>query len=153
MNKISAYLETDHARCDGLYLRVLTSVAERDWPQASAHLDRFVQALQRHITMEESIIFSAFEAATGSTSGPTESLRREHLQLNGILQRLGAAIAQRQLSAVADHADTFRIMLWQHSLKEDGILYPLADRVLHDQQDQLISAMTALDAADADAVC
>jgi hemerythrin-like domain-containing protein len=149
MDKISAYLETDHTRCDSLYLQVLTSVAERDWPQASAHLERFAQALQRHFTMEETVVFSAFETATGSTHGHTESLRHEHCQLNAILLRLAAAISQRHVSAVTNHANTFRMLLWQHSLKEDGILYPLADRVLHGQQDELISAMRALDGADA----
>jgi iron-sulfur cluster repair protein YtfE (RIC family) len=148
MDTISAYLEKDHSRCDGFYLRSLACVATRDWQQAAELLDQFAQELQRHFTMEEEVVFAAFEAATGATSGPTESLRREHRQLSGILERLADAVAQRHVSDVADHADTFRIMLWHHALKEEGILHPLADRVLHGQHVELIGAMKAIASVD-----
>lgn len=149
MDTIGAYLEKDHARCDGFYLRSLACVAARDWQQAAELLDRFVQELQRHFTMEEEVVFAAFEAATGVTSGHTEALRREHRQLSGILKRLAEAVAQRKVSDVEDHADTFRIMLWHHSLKEEGMLYPLADRVLRGQHGTLIGFMEAMGKADA----
>lgn len=149
MDTISAYLEKDHARCDGLYLQSLACVAARDWQQAAELLDRFARELQRHFTMEEEVVFAAFEAATGATSGHTQALRREHRQLSGILQRLADAVAQQHVSDVEDHADTFRIMLWHHSLKEEGMLYPLADRVLRGQHGALIGVMESLSRVDA----
>lgn len=148
MEKLSIYCAKDHARCDAMYQAVLASIKARDWPQAALGFDGFAQALTRHMAMEEMVLFRAVEQATRAHAGPIQVLRVEHQQLRGLLQRLAGAITQRRLIDFADHADTFRIMLQQHSLKEDGILYPLADRVLQARHAELIGQMTAFGRAD-----
>jgi hemerythrin-like domain-containing protein len=148
MDKLSVYLAKDHAQCEAMYLAALSSVTVRDWQQAALRFARFAQALTRHMAMEETVLFTAVEQATGAHAGPIQALRIEHQQLRGILQRLAGAIAQRHMIDFSDHADTFHITLQQHSLKEDGILYPLADRVLQARHAELIGQMTAFGRAD-----
>ena len=148
MDKLSTYMANEHAQCEAMYLAALASVAVRDWQQAARRFARFAQALTRHMAIEETVLFTAVEQATGTHGGPIQALRIEHQQLRGILQRLADAIAQRHMIDFSDHADTFRIMLQQHSLKEDGILYPLADRVLQARHAELIGQMTAFGRAD-----
>lgn len=148
MEKLSIYCAKDHARCDAMYQAVLARVTARDWQQAALCFAGFAQALMRHMAMEETVLFTAVEQVTGTRAGPIQVLRVEHQQLRGILQRLAGAIAQCRLTDFADHADTFRIMLQQHSLKEDGMLYPLADRVLQARHAELIGQMTAFARAD-----
>lgn len=148
MEKLSIYCAKDHAQCDAMYHAVLASVTARDWPRAALRFAGFAQALTHHMAMEEMVLFTAFEQATRTHAGPIQLLRVEHQQLRGLMQRLAEAIAQCHLIDFADHADTFRIMLQQHSLKEDGILYPLADRVLQARHAELIGQMTAFGRAD-----
>lgn len=148
MEKLSIYLARDHARYEAMYRSVLASVTGRDWPRATLRFAGFAQALTRHMAMEEAVVFTAVEQATGTHGGPIGVLRTEHQQIRGILQRLAGAIAQRHLIDFSDHADTFRILLQQHSLKEDGILYPLADCVLQARHAELIGQMTAFVHAD-----
>jgi hemerythrin-like domain-containing protein len=148
MEKLSIYLARDHAQCEAMYLAALASVTARDWPRAALRFAGFAQALTCHMAMEEMVVFTAVEQATGTHADPIQALRIEHQQLRGILQRLAGAIAQRHMIDFSDHADTFRIMLQQHSLKEDGILYPLADYVLRARHAELIEQMTAFGRAD-----
>lgn len=146
MDTLSSYLEGDHARCDALYVAAVACVAAGDWDQAARSLRRFAQAQERHIAMEEQVVFVAFEKATGSDDAPTHVLRREHRQFDTIVQRLGEAIAHRRLGDFADHADTLRIMQQQHNIKEEHMLYPMADRVLRGQRGALLAAMQAISA-------
>lgn len=143
MDTISSYLANDHSRCDALYLQAFTRVLERQWPQAERAFRDFERALVRHLAVEEDIVFHAFEQAIGSTSGPTSALRGEHLQLRGIMYRLADAVLQRHSLDFFDHADTFGIVLHQHGMKEEGIFYPMLDRVLQRRQDELVAAMSA----------
>ncbi len=39
----------------------------------------------------------------------------------------------------------------QHNLKEEGVLYPLADRVLHEQAEAIVASMDYLERTMADA--
>ncbi len=145
MDTISNYLKQDHARCDALFQRVLDGIVARDWAQALTGYERFSAALARHIAMEETVVFRWFEQAIGSSNGPTQSMRMEHRQLRGVVQRLGEAIALAAVGDCATHADTLRITQAQHAIKEEGILYPLVDRMLCGHQAELIAAMSAFD--------
>lgn len=143
MGNISTYLEQDHARCHAMYLDAVASVAARDWVHAGMQFGRFAHALRRHLAMEEDIVFSAFEAAIGTDNGPTRELRTEHQYLRGMLERLMLAIERAHAAEFFDRADTFRIVLQQHSSKEEGIIYPMADRVLYPHRGDIVAAMAA----------
>ncbi|MES2116572.1 MAG: hemerythrin domain-containing protein [Pseudomonadota bacterium] len=144
MNKVSQFLEHDHARCDSLYVDVVNCVAARDWAQAALRFPEFAEAMQLHIDMEESVVYPAFEQALGNDSGPTRIMRAEHQLLREILHRMTAAILHRDLIEFSDHADTFRLTTQQHNLKEEGMLFPLVDKMLHHRYDELVQAMTGL---------
>ena len=144
METISSYLAGEHTRCDALFDQAQVCVLAAQWPEAALAFERFELALDRHLAMEETIVFPAFEHAMGGAAGPTGVMRKEHLQIRGVVQRLNESIGHRQANVFFDHADTFRILLHQHSEKEEGVLYPMAERVLCSSQDQLIASMKSL---------
>ena len=149
METISSYLASEHARCDALFAQAQAYVLAARWPEAARAFERFELAMERHLVMEETVVFPAFERAMGGADGPTCVMRKEHLQIRGIVQRLSESVGQRHANVFFDHADTFRILLHQHSEKEEGVLYPMAERVLHASQDNIIAAMKSLEAANA----
>lgn len=144
METICSYLEDDHSRCDALFIQAVGCVAQRSWEAAEQAFQAFDRAFQLHLTMEEDVVFSAFEIAVTGDTSPTHALRREHHQLRGLLHRLAGAIAKRHVVDFFDHADTFRIVVQQHGMKEEGLLYPMADRMLSRRRTELIAAMVAM---------
>lgn len=143
MSSINEFLESDHVRCDGIFEQVQQCVERINWAGASRAMRAFETALEHHFVMEEQGLFPLFEQATGSNAGPTAVMRMEHKQLRQIVATAQAAIEQRDVDEFFSAAETLSIMMRQHNLKEEGILYPMADRVLAGRIDQVIQAMQA----------
>ncbi|ATQ76980.1 hemerythrin HHE cation-binding protein [Massilia violaceinigra] len=148
METIGSYLEADHVRCDALFASARHAVRKGLWREAGHAFATFCHALERHLLMEERIVFPAFENAIGAASAPTASMRSEHLRIRGVVQRLSNALRERDTEAFLDHADTLGIVLYQHSEKEEGVLYPMIERVLAPSCHKLVAAMQAFGAMD-----
>ncbi|HCE10536.1 MAG TPA: hemerythrin HHE cation-binding protein [Oxalobacteraceae bacterium] len=146
---IFAYMETDHKRCNTLFAQLVARIEAREWEPAEATLKRLGQALATHLAREEDVLFPAFELATGSRTGPTKVMRLEHKYVRAIVSRLNNAVEQHDANDFFGHADILRIMLEQHHLKEETILYVMIDRILSGQQGEIIDAMDAVDAINA----
>jgi len=149
MSTIKSYLEADHARCDALFAQAESAVGSGDWQQAAAALDLFAAALGRHLAMEEDVLFPAFEQATGNAAGPTAVMRSEHHRLRDITADARTALERRASDDFFAAAETMQIMMGQHNLKEEGILYPMADRFLKASAERLLDAMRSLPQAGA----
>lgn len=144
MTTITETMGLDHKQCDEVFAAVERDVNEGRWDAAGQAMRQFAEAMRAHFAMEEDVLFPAFEAATGNTFGPTAVMRSEHEQMRAILKELDDALAQRDQSEFAGIADTLNIMLQQHNMKEEGILYPMTDRVLAATREELLDAMSKL---------
>jgi len=130
MAGISEYLNNDHRRCDGLLADAEAAVGTRDWARAAPLWSAFRHAIERHLLMEERVLFPAFEARTGNTLGPTEVMRSEHADMRGLLGDLSAAVGQHDSESFLALSDTLLVLLQQHNLKEEQVLYPMTGEVL-----------------------
>lgn len=152
METISSYLADDHHRCDKLLAKACTSVRAGEWPQAARDLSDFTDALERHLQLEDMIVFPAFEKAliriNGSASLPTAQMNTEHQRMRAVARRMSDSQATHDAGAFLDHAHTLALSLCLHGEKEEGVLYPLIDRMLQGQRDDVISAMRAFGAFD-----
>lgn len=144
MHTISDFLGTDHTRCDELFAQLEHVVIQAKWEEAQTACESFKRAMERHFGMEEAVLFVAFEQATGNSAGPTSVMRMEHRQLRDLTSLLSEAVSQHDADAFYGHADTLRIMMHQHNLKEESILYLMTDRILSDRRDEIIDAMREL---------
>jgi len=91
--------------------------------------------------MEETVLFPAFEAATGMTMGPTRMMRLEHAQMRELFGQMNAALTNRAARDFAGSAETLLVLMQQHNMKEENILYPMCDRSLSGQVDSLSAAL------------
>jgi iron-sulfur cluster repair protein YtfE (RIC family) len=144
MPSISGIMTDDHRHCDQLFADAEASVSQGDWATAAAHYVRFRDAMEHHFTLEEQVLFPAFEGRTGSGLGPTQVMRMEHIQMRRLLEEMDAAARDRQPDAYLGTAETLIIIMQQHNMKEEQILYRMTDQLLGDQADQLIQQMRAL---------
>ena len=143
MKTICEYLAQEHLRCDRLFAKVESCIAQRDWRNADQHFRLFEDAMGRHIVMEESILFPAFINAVSGASAPIAMLRTEHQRLKAIFERFEDSLQRQDLRDFALHADSYVLLVRQHSMKEEEMLYPLLDRILADSRERIVDAMCA----------
>ena len=123
-------LPDHHRHCDDLFVAAENSVQRADWAAAASAFERFQRQMTAHFDAEESLLFPAFEAATGSSAGPTEMMRYEHDQMRALLTQLAAACEAHDDEGYAGAAETLLMLMQQHNMKEENILYPMCDRAL-----------------------
>jgi len=143
METIGSYLEHDHARCDALLRQAQQAVRGASWRQARLDMAAFQHALERHLLVEERILYPAFERAIGKAVSPTAAMRAEHLRIRAVAQRLSDTVAARDMGGFVIHAEALLLVLHQHSEKEEGVLYPMIERVLARSSAELVGAMQA----------
>ena len=127
---ITAPLFQHHKHCDELFARAEEACADGDWAGGEAAFAALLDQLETHFSSEEELLFPAFETATGMTSGPTEVMRGEHRQMRDLLAQMKEALASRESDDFAGGAETLLILMQQHNMKEENILYPMCDNAL-----------------------
>jgi hemerythrin-like domain-containing protein len=130
MNTISEAFAAHHKVCDEIWAEAEQHAAEGRWQEAEAALARFLTSMAAHLRAEEELLFPAFEAATGMQGGPTMVMRLEHDQLRSLFKRLEAAVARHDADTFAGAGETMLVLMQQHNLKEEHMLYPMCDQAL-----------------------
>ena len=143
MSTILDFLGSDHRACDNLFASAEAEVAQNNWDSARSLFEQFEQAMARHLAMEEDVLFPAFEERTGMRAGPTEMMRMEHAQMRELLQEMARAVAAGDRDNYLGLSETLNMLMQQHNLKEENMLYPMSDRVLGADSDSVIRAMAA----------
>ncbi|OGU54438.1 MAG: hemerythrin HHE cation-binding protein [Hydrogenophilales bacterium RIFOXYA1_FULL_63_33] len=141
MSTILKFLGSDHRACDDLFASAEAAAAQKNWDSARTLFDRFQAAMAHHLSMEETVLFPAFEARTGNTMGPTQVMRMEHEQMRGLMLDLAGAVEAGDRNACLGLSETLNMLMQQHNLKEENMLYPMSDQVLSNSRDDLIRSM------------
>jgi hemerythrin-like domain-containing protein len=141
---LAEHFSGDHRRCDALWGEVEAAVDKGDTASIAAAWSRFDRAMRRHYSMEEEVLFPAFEAATGmANAGPTHVMRSEHVQMRAVLDQMAAAAEREDHRELVDQGDTLLMLIQQHNTKEEGMLYPMAERALGGQWPELLQRLAS----------
>lgn len=143
MNSLSNVLVQDHQACDEIFAETEQAVERADFDLARATYGRFHEAMERHMSVEEKILFPKFEDKVGERAGPTEVMRREHEMMRDLLTKMAAALEQQQASQYLGLSETLLVLLQQHNVKEESILYPMIEQVLTPERDSVIADLRA----------
>lgn len=143
MANITESLRKHHAYCDELFAACENAVQESRWADCRIQYPRFLKAIEEHFAGEETILFPAFEEATGMAGGPTQMMRMEHEQMRGLLEQMGQAVAMEDADGFSGAAETLLILMQQHNLKEENILYPMCDDTLTQRNSDIGSRLAA----------
>lgn len=125
---IKKLMTQDHKDCDSLFASAENAVAKNDWEEATQAFHAFIDAMDRHLGIEENELFPAFEAATGVVTGPTEMMRIEHKQMRALFDEMHTAIDAHQGDDYLGTSETVLILMQQHNMKEEQILYNMMDQ-------------------------
>lgn len=144
MQTITEYLSAGHRRCDDLFAEAEAAAVNDDLAAARAGFTIFYQEMEHHFLKEEDIMFPAIEEDTGSyMAGPTSVMRMEHGQMRRLFEDIQAALEAEDTSACAGLLETMLILMQQHNIKEEQMLYQMADRTLINRED-IVRKMEAL---------
>ncbi len=130
MTTLREMMADDHRCCDEGFVAVEQAVAAAAWDAAGKAFARFEQAMQRHFSAEETVLFPAFEERTGMRMGPTQVMRAEHAQMRQLLAAAEASLAAQDAEDYSGNAETLLIMMQQHNMKEENVLYPMCEQHL-----------------------
>ena len=144
--RVAAYLEREHERCDRLFAQAQRQAEAGSWAEAAASFAAFRQVLERHFAMEEAVLFAAIESARGGPIGPTQQMRLEHLDMCDLAHQTAAATARRDAQTFAGVAETLWITMQQHKLKEERVLYPMAEQILGADAARVLADMQRVEA-------
>jgi DUF438 domain-containing protein len=141
MHSIQQFMAGDHRRCDDIFVQVEQAIEAAQWERARAAFGDFQRAILQHFEAEETLLFPAFEERTGMTQGPTAVMRSEHEQMRELLDAARDALAAQDADAYSGEAETLLIMMQQHNMKEENMLYPMCDQRLADQAVALLAGL------------
>lgn len=144
METISTFLTQDHRACDEEFANMENEVAAENWEKANSKLIKFSEDLLHHFDMEEKVMFPAFESKTGMTQGPTAMMRMEHEQMRGLLEDLKTDVSATNKNHFFGVSESLMMLMQQHNMKEEQMLYAMADTHLGDTVADVIENMKAI---------
>lgn len=144
---ISSFLTEDHRSCDDMFATLENSVASGNWLEVEKVFNSFSSDMQHHFDMEEKVMFPHFEARTGMSGGPTAMMRMEHQQKTQILSQMKSDVEKKDKDHFFGLSETLMMLMQQHNMKEEQMLYRMADQHLGSDSAIVVSEMKELERA------
>jgi len=116
------YVQFDHLE------QTLPAVTSLDWVKAQAALIQ--SAISTHAQLEDELLFSAIDNHLGQ-GGPVAVMRMEHEEIESTLNAIPEIQDVELICSLVLRAIH---VARQHFMKEEQILFPLADQVLGSEQ-------------------
>ena len=143
MSDIKEFMTQDHRDCDEIFAQMEDAVASKSG-EALAKFEAFDDALTNHFKMEEMVLFPMFEQKTRMIDGPTQVMVMEHEQMRGLLSKMEDAIECNDNETFFGVSETLMILMQQHNMKEEQMLYTMAQQHLGDDADHIVSRMRTI---------
>jgi len=140
MQTITDFMIENHHSCDDTFADAEHAALNCDWATADSLFDKFRLGMAKHFRIEEEIIFPTLLSA-GGPSGPVQVMRMEHAQMNSLIEQMADSLARRDSNEYGGLSETLLIVMQQHNLKEEQMLYPIADHFLASQRVDLLEIM------------
>ena len=139
-------MRAEHRECDGIFATAEKSVIDGNFEEAEKQFLLFADETLRHFKREESTLFPTFEEISGSTEGPTKIMRFEHEQVRGLIGKMAEAVENQDSDAYLSLAESMMILLQQHNMKEEQMLYAMCDRMIpQDKKESTLETMKAIE--------
>ncbi len=143
MSNIKEFMTQDHKDCDEIFAQMEDAVASKS-EEALSKFEAFQDSLTNHFKMEEMVLFPMFEQETGMTQGPTQVMVMEHEQMRELLSKMQKAIELNDNDRFFGLSETLMILMQQHNMKEEQMLYTMIQQHLGDDADHIISRMRSM---------
>jgi hemerythrin-like domain-containing protein len=144
MSTIVEFMTKEHGKCDQYFAKAEQSVDRMKWEDAESELRAYLEAMTRHFHIEEEILFRKFEQVNGAGMGPTRVMRMEHDQMRKLFDSMSDLLANKDKDGFLGSSETLLILMQQHNMKEEQMLYPMIDRIVAPEIDQVLAELAEL---------
>ena len=141
MKTLLEFMQIHHGQYDQLYADGENSLLDEQMEEGVGQITTFLSEMERHFLMEETVLFPTFEDISGMRQGPTQVMRMEHQQIRNLLARMSDAVTRMDRDEILEVGETLLILMQQHNMKEEGILYPMVDQHLAPYREELMDRM------------
>jgi iron-sulfur cluster repair protein YtfE (RIC family) len=131
---VTEYLAWDHDAQEDALIEARDAVDAAAFVVALEHFDHYRSRLQRHMRLEERVLFPLVEALTPHAALAVAEMRHEHLHVQRLLAEARAALAASDAAAFHTAYDALGLVLLAHEAREERIVYPVLDRSLSPEQ-------------------
>lgn len=143
MDNISDFMTSNHHACDELFASAEESVGNGDWAKGNSEFGAFLAAMKRHFTIEEEVLFPVFVTKTGMDNGPTVVMISEHRQMDKVFDDMQQALAAQDSDGYLGLSETLLMLMQQHNMKEEQMLYRMMDQQLAEETPALLKQIGA----------
>jgi len=143
MTSLAEYMSTDHKNCDEAFVLAEQAAMDKHWALAQSTFNIFSGKMLRHFRMEETVLFPALQEA-GGLQGSVQVMLMEHAQVNELIEQMANAVNNRDSKEYGGLSETLLIVMQQHNLKEEQMLYPIAEQILAEHSDAILNRLQAV---------
>ncbi|MEE8588538.1 MAG: hemerythrin domain-containing protein [Sulfurimonadaceae bacterium] len=144
MANIKEFMTKDHRHCDDTFAAMEQKANSEGLAAAKELYNKMAEEMEHHFQMEERVIFPAFEEKTGMTEGPTQMMRMEHTQMRSLIKEIGEALDEDNKDRFFGLTETMMIMVQQHNMKEEQMLYTMVQQHLSADEEQIMMMMESM---------
>ena len=142
MELLPAVFRQDHECLDASLKAARQSAQSGAAGAARAAFAEFRSGIERHMAVEEAVLFPAYEARHGADNPLTSTLRKGHGDLKVFFSEMGESLAEDDAEEFLALADTVGQILLHHDRKEEEELYPVVAQWLADGGREAIAGLT-----------
>ena len=139
--QIREYMTNDHRECDEIFAKVEELVGKKDFEAAKEAFKSFKERTLHHFKQEEEFLFVEFTKATGMVGGPVEVMTYEHNQMRAIFENMQNALDSGNANEFFGFGESMMILLQQHNMKEEQMLYNMIQMHLDSRNDQIVQQL------------
>ena len=130
---INTFMTNDHRECDAQFAQLENIVDSGNFEGATIMFEDFYVHMLHHFAMEEEVMFEEFNQCTGGGCNPTGIMIMEHDQMRNLMTQMKEAIQAKDKERFLGLSENLLFVMQQHNMKEEQIMYNLADDALPSQ--------------------
>lgn len=147
MTRTDSWLVHEHALYENLLSRCRDAAEAEDWGSVDRAIRELATQLERHMTLEEEVLYPAYEASPHAPQGPTRALREEHAAIIRLIQDIARIIGSRDSDAVLESLVQLEYRMITHHEKEEDIFLPMASHILNGSREELLRRLAGFNMA------
>ncbi len=111
MKTLLEHMQAHHGRCDQLYVDGENFLLDEQIEEDLESIKSFLNEMEGHFQMEETVLFPTFEKISGMRQGPTKVMRMEHHQMQNLLARMSEAVSNEDPEEILEVGETMMILM------------------------------------------
>jgi len=139
---VNQFMTGEHRVCDEEFANLENMVDGGKFEEAKALLERFLNHMRSHFSMEEEVMFKEFNNCSGGGCNPTIVMIMEHDQMRNLFLQMEEALEAKDKNRFLGVSENLLFVMQQHNMKEEQIMYNMVDNALN--SDDIIEKMKAL---------